>query len=64
MNTWLSLIPEFLRSPETLWDEIRTGKNAARTVFRLGVLPVGCLAVYGFMLGLSHSRPPAVSSAS
>jgi hypothetical protein len=26
MNTWLSLIPEFLRSPETLWDEIRTGK--------------------------------------
>jgi hypothetical protein len=63
MNTWLSLIPEFLRSPETLWDEIRTGKNAARTVFRLGVLTVGCLAVYGFMLGLSHSWPQAVSSA-
>jgi succinate dehydrogenase hydrophobic anchor subunit len=63
MNAWLALIPEFLRSPETLWEEIRRGKHTATTVFRLGLLTAGCLAVYGFALGLSHSWPQAVSSA-
>jgi hypothetical protein len=63
MNTWLSLIPEFLRSPETLWDEIRRGKQLSRTVFRMGVLTAVYLAVYGFALGLSHSWLQALSSA-
>jgi hypothetical protein len=63
MHAWFSLIPEFLRAPDALWEEVRTEKDLAKTAVRLGGLAALCLATYGFVLGLSHGWLQAVSSA-
>lgn len=63
MNDWFSLFPQFLRNPQTFWDDVRAEKSVGRTVVRLVVLTTGCLAAYGFTLGLSHGWQQAISSA-
>jgi hypothetical protein len=63
MNNWFSIIPRFLRNPETFWADVLAERCLGRTTLRLGILTVIFLATYGFALGLSHSWMQALSSA-
>ncbi len=63
MKSILTVIPRFLRDPQSFFDSIRRGEEVKAKVLALSISAISFLAIYGFTLGLSHSFLQALSSA-
>jgi hypothetical protein len=63
MNNSFITVPHLLRAPDVFFDSVRRGRNLQAQCFWLTVSSVLCLAVYGCVVGLSHSPWQALSSA-
>jgi hypothetical protein len=58
-----SIMPDFLRDPDTFFKEIQEGKDVKAKVLTLGLASILFFTAYGFMVGLSKSPVQALSSA-
>ncbi|MBI5054498.1 MAG: actin-binding WH2 domain-containing protein [Chloroflexi bacterium] len=63
MNNIFTVIPTFLRHPEKFFQSISKSESIGMKAFSLLVSSIMFLAIYGFVTGLSHSLPQALSSA-
>ena len=63
MNNSLITVPHILRAPDVFFDSVRRGRNLQAQCFWLTVTSILCLAIYGGVVGLSHSPWQALSSA-
>ncbi len=63
MNSIFTILPNFLRKPDTFFDEVRDNKDVNRKAMRLAVASCLFMMAYGFTVGLAKSPMQAVSSA-
>ena len=58
-----SIMPDFLRDPDTFFKEIQEGRQVKAKVLALGLASILFFMAYGFTVGLSKSPVQALSSA-
>ena len=63
MRSILTIIPRFLRDPQSFFESVQRGEEIKSKVVSLAVSSVLFLVIYGFVTGLSHSFLQALSSA-
>jgi hypothetical protein len=63
MNSSLISVPRLLHDPAAFFASVRRGKNIEAQTCWLVVSSIVCLAIHGFVMGLSHSLLQALSSA-
>jgi hypothetical protein len=63
MNDLLAIMPEFLRDPDTFFQNIQKDKEVKNKALTLLLVSIFSFMIYGFMVGLAKSPLQAVSSA-
>lgn len=63
MPTILTIIPRFLRDPQTFFQSVQQGEGVSAKAGALALSSVLFLAIYGFSMGLSHSFEQALAAA-
>src|SRR5512138_270441 len=63
MNDLLAIMPEFLRDPDTFFQNIQKDKEVKNKALTLLLVSIFSFMIYGFMVGLAKSPLQAISSA-
>jgi hypothetical protein len=63
MKKIFSILPDFLRDPDSFFNEIQKNKRVHEKALLLALSSLFSLIVYGFTVGLSHSLAQALSAA-
>lgn len=63
MKRIFTIMPNFLRDPDSFFNDIRDGKHISQTAITLALASFLFLMAYGFTVGLAKSPLQAVSSA-
>ncbi len=58
-----NIMPNFLREPDSFFNEIKEGKEIREKTWKLSLVSILCFMAYGLMIGLSKSPLQAASSA-
>ncbi len=63
MNNIFTILPNFLRNPDTFFNEVRDSREIGRKAVTLAIAAFLFLMAYGFTVGLTKSPWQAISSA-
>jgi hypothetical protein len=62
MNNMFSIMPDFLRDPDTFFKNIQENRDVGKKALTLSLVSLFSFMVYGFMVGLAKSPLQALSS--
>lgn len=63
MNGIFTIVPNFLKNPQQFYQSVQRNEKLQAKTFALFISTIVFLAIFGFITGLSHSWPQALSTA-